>query len=271
MRSKSAIAEPIIATRDAFEIWPPSLDIDTGLSKRIGLLALANDVVIEGEMRRMIANLPIGLHVARVAMPSFGSVEALGALRDHLGAAMENLVPRNRLDVVAFGCTSASAIIGEDEVIRLIQQARGSPILCTNPVAAAARCLEARGAKRIALLSPYPELICAITIEFLRSRGFEVVRTVSFDTVGDENISRISSRSIAEAVTVLADEPSDAIFVSCTALRVVDLIEPLEAATGRLLVTSNQALLADALDLMSSTCAPTGFGRIFALPEARLR
>ena len=244
-----------------FSTWPPTLDAGPGLAGRIGLLALSNDIVIEGEVRHLLAGLDVGLHVGRVAMPRFGSVEALGALREHLGAAVATLVPRNTLDVIAFGCTAASAIIGEAEVTRLIQAARGAAVACTNPIAAAARCMAAQGARRIAILSPYPEQVCAITAGFLRQGGFEVCRVVSFDTVGDETISRIAPRTIFEAAKDLCTADVDTVFISCTALRVVELIAPLEAASGHLVVTSNQAMVADALRHLPRAGTPQGFGR----------
>jgi maleate isomerase len=248
----------------SFEIRRAEFDDGPARLGRIGLLALANDIVIEGEIRRMADGLDLGLYAARVAMPHFGTVEALHSLREQIAAPVARLVPRNKLDVIAFGCTSAAAIIGEGEITRLIQEARGQDVPCTNPVAAAVRCLAAQHARRIALLSPYPEPVCRATVNFLRSCGFECVRILSFDTVGDENISRISPRAIAAAATELAAEDCDALFISCTALRVVDLIQDLEAATGRLIVTSNQALLADALRIAGSPRFPSGFGRILA-------
>ena len=244
-----------------FSTWQPTLDSGPDPAGRIGLLALANDIVIEGEVRRLLAGLDVGLHVGRVAMPRFGSVEALGALRDYLGAAVATLVPRNTLDVIAFGCTAASAIIGEAGVIRSIQAARGAAVACTNPIAAAARCMQAQGTRRIAILSPYPEAVCAITAASLRRCGFEIGRVVSFDTVGDERIARIAPRTILEAATDLGRADVDTVFISCTALRVVELIAPLEAATGHLVVTSNQALVADALRHLPRAGKPQGFGR----------
>lgn len=248
---------------------PPRFDDLSTTRPRVGLLALSNDIVIEEQFRTLVAKMDIGLYVSRVAMPDFGSVEALGSLRHHIADAVKILVPRNEIGVVAFGCTAASAIIGEDEISEIVTRSRGCPVSTTNPISAAVRRLRAIGAKRINLLTPYPEKIAFETIRFLQNAGIEVARTETFDTIGDENISRISPAAIKERAKKLLQEPCDALFISCTALRVVELISPLEAETGKPVVTSNQALLADALDLVGFVGSVNGFGRVLNAVGAR--
>ena len=58
---------------------------------------------------------------------------------------------------------------------------------------------------------------------------------------------------------------ADAVFISCTALRTADVIEDIEAALGKPIVTSNQALAWHALRLMGYEDSVPGLGRLFTL------
>ena len=72
-----------------------------------------------------------------------------------LVAATEVILPGTPLDVVAFGCTSASMVIGEERVFELIRErrARASPAPRRSPPRSPR---SARWAsRRIALLTPY--------------------------------------------------------------------------------------------------------------------
>ncbi|MNV37769.1 Arylmalonate decarboxylase [compost metagenome] len=55
----------------------------------------------------------------------------------------------------------------------------------------------------------------------------------------------------------------DAIFLSCTAIRSLNVIERLERATGKVVITSNQATYWHALRLGKASPSVKGFGRLF--------
>jgi maleate isomerase len=60
------------------------------------------------------------------------------------------------------------------------------------------------------------------------------------------------------------DQPeADAIFISCGALRSVEIIDALEERTGKPVVTSNQAMLWDCLRLAGVNDRMDGLGRLF--------
>ena len=56
---------------------------------------------------------------------------------------------------------------------------------------------------------------------------------------------------------------SDALFVSCTALPVLSLINDLEKELNKPVISSNQALIWDCLELINSNYNIEGFGRLF--------
>jgi maleate isomerase len=65
-------------------------------------------------------------------------------------------------------------------------------------------------------------------------------------------------------VRELAREPAvDGVFVSCTSLRVADIVEELEAELGKPVTSSNHALAWHCLRLSGYTEPVPGFGRLF--------
>jgi maleate isomerase len=86
----------------------------------------------------------------------------------------------------------------------------------------------------------------------------------SFNHENDNEVARIDTSSIRNAMIELGKEPTvDGIFVSCTSLRVVDIAEDVEKATGKPVTSSNLALAWHCLRLAGVNDAIPGFGRLF--------
>ena len=167
-------------------------------------------------------------------------------------------------DIIVFCCTSGSFIRGvgyDQELIARIEQATGRKALTTTTAVIAA--LKALRASRISMGTPYPDDVNTIEVEFLKESGIDVV---SFKGLGITNppfVSRTTSDqlyALAEAV----DHPSaQAIFISCTGLIVVDLISNLEARFKKPVITSNQATLWMAMQLLERD-EPLPLGKLFS-------
>ncbi len=239
---------------------------DEGPASRaaIGLVTLSNDVTIEPELRNFLPLEGVAVYATRIPTSSAGTVEALRALEGHITEAAALIVPEFRIDVMALGCTSGSMAIGPEVVAERIRAARPG-MACTNPVSAAAKGLRALGCKRIALLDPYTDEVNVVVERYVSEQGFDIVDKGSFKQRGDPNIVRVPPRAIFEAGLALASSPAvDGLFISCTALRVSPVIGRLEAALGKPVVSSNQALAWDCLRLAGCDTPVPGFGRLLA-------
>ncbi len=120
----------------------------------IGLVALATDHVCELDLRQIIPQDRLPLYVGRIGFAAEITVETLGAMRDGITAAASLILAGGRLDVLAYGCTSGTMVIGEDEVFARLRAARPG-IACTSPPTAALAALKALRLRRIAVLTPY--------------------------------------------------------------------------------------------------------------------
>lgn len=240
--------------------------LDRGICHRaaIGLIVLATDNTIEYEWRAIMRGLDgVGFYESRLFNATSITPETLAAMEKDVAGATALIKPGERLDVAAFGCTSATIVIGEEPLFARIREARPG-IACTTPITAAIAGFKALGARRIALLTPYVDSINQMMRGFILERGLAVPVVGSYNHDNDNEVARIDAASVRSAVLELGRHPSvDGVFVSCTSIRVAELVEPLEAELGKPLTSSNHAMAWHALRLAKVADAIPGWGRLF--------
>ncbi len=159
-----------------------------------------------------------------------------------IGRAARRLARRGAR-AVAYGCTTGSYVLGPEgdaAIAADMRTASGVPATTTSAAAAAAlRELEVR---RVAVLSPHVDELNARLRTYLEASGFEVVNMVGLNQRGD--IEAIEPTETRDLVATRVDTPAaEAIFISCTGLRTAAIIDELEAALSKPVVTANQATL----------------------------
>jgi maleate isomerase len=244
--------------------------LDKGIASRaaIGLIVLATDQTMEHEFRRLLDLPGVAFYESRILNDAAITPATLKAMEARLAEAADVILPGLPLDVVAFGCTSASMVIGEEQVFARVRAARPG-VACTTPITGAFAAFEALGARRIALLTPYRDDINRFMREYIEARGFTVPVMGSFNEEDDRRAARIDQASIRDAAIELGRADSvDAVFVSCTSLRLLDAVGDIEAALGKPVTSSNHALAWHCLRLAGIDDARPGFGALFDRPAA---
>ncbi|AOJ91579.1 Asp/Glu racemase [Burkholderia multivorans] len=245
--------------------------LDAGISHRaaIGLVVLATDHTIEYEWRKLLAIEGVGFYESRISNSAEITPETLKQMDELIAPGVAVIRPGERLDVVAFGCTSASMVLGEDRVIARIKESRPNAA-CTTPITAARVALNSLGAKRVALLTPYMRTINESMRDYLVSRGVNVVRMGSFEHSDDNEVARIDAQSVRNAILELGrHEDVDAVFVSCTSLRLADQVALIESELGKPVTSSNHAMAWHALRLGGVKDELPQFGRLFTVQNAQ--
>jgi maleate isomerase len=246
-------------------------ETDGGIAERaaLGLIVLATDYTIEHEWRHIFARTPgVALYQSRILNDPTITPETLRAMEPRITACTDVILPGSALDVVAYGCTSASMAIGEEKVFENIRAARPG-VKCTTPITAAFAAFRAFGASRIGVLTPYRADVNQIVADYIRDRGFEVPVFGSFNEENDAVVAAISPQSIGEGVRrIVAERDVDAIFVSCTSVRLAEHAAALEAEVGLPLTSSNHAMAWHTLRLAGIDDRLPDLGRLFDLPLA---
>lgn len=257
-----------VVTRDPAGIRPFAFETDGGVGARaaIGLIVLASDQTIEHEFRLML-NLPgVAVYESRIYNANDITPDSLRAMESEIAQATRLILPGVALDVVGFGCTSASMLLGEDTIGARIHEARPG-IAFTTPVTGAFAGLRALQARRIAVLTPYSDEVNAGIRDYVERAGFEVAAIGSFKERDDRVVARITPAAIADAAErLVVGSDAEALFVSCTSLRLVEQVAALEARIGIPATSSNHALGWHSLRLAGVADSLPQFGRLFTLP-----
>lgn len=246
---------------------PLGFELDAGVAARaaIGLIVLSSDQTIEHEFRRLLGIDGVALFQSRIENDSRITPETLKAMEARITAAADVILPGMTLDVVAFACTSASMVIGEERVFERIRKARPKAVP-TTPITAAFAALEAFEARRIALLTPYRDDVNRTIRRYIEARGIEVVTTGSFEEEDDLRVCRISEGSVKAAAIELGLDPAvEAVFVSCTSLRLAGVVDEIEAVLDKPVTSSNHALAWHCLRLAGIEDRRAAAGRLFRL------
>ena len=242
-------------------------ELDGGIGERaaIGVIVLASDLTIEHELRLLLDLPGVAFYESRIYCDSLATPESLSAMEPKIGPSAALILPGMPLDVVAFGCTSASMVIGESRVFERIQRVRPGT-KCTTPVTAAFAAFEAIGARRIALLTPYREDVNERVRQYVESRGYDVRALGSFSEDDDTRAARIDQRNIRDAAVVLGRQADvDMVFISSTSLRLASIAAEIEAEIGKPVSSSNHALAWHCLRLGGIEDVQPGFGKLFTL------
>lgn len=238
-----------------------TLDGGYGGQGRLGLIVLSTDETLENEARTILADKPVSLVHARIPAQPDVTPEALATMETHM-AATAALLPKG-LDAVGYGCTSGATVIGPERVAELIGAVQESAAV-TNPLSAVLAALEALGAQKIALLTPYVESVNRPLIAAMNRAGIEVLTQASFQQSDDWTVARITEEDTLDAIKgFVKTKDCDAVFASCTNLRTLGILQGAEAATGLPVVSSNLALIWHMLRLARLDVRGWAPGRLF--------
>jgi maleate cis-trans isomerase len=153
-------------------------------------------------------------------------------------------------DVVLWACTSGSFVFGWDGAhaqARALAAASGRPASSTS--LAFVRAVAALGLGRVAVAASYPADVAALFAAFLRRGGTDVVSMTSRGIVTAAEVGTVGEDALAAMVRD-ADRPdADAVLVPDTALHTLALLDDLEAAVGKPVLTANQVTVWEGLRL----------------------
>ncbi|MDY8108828.1 ectoine utilization protein EutA [Fulvimarina sp. 2208YS6-2-32] len=237
------------------------LRFDASDQARLGLIVLSTDLTSERDYARHLAGTGIAIFVNRIAFANPVTPENLRAMQPLLGRAAERILPGETLDAIAFSCTSASVLIGDEAVEAAIHAGgRASPVI--TPPRAAIGALEALGARQISMLTPYGASVGRAMAAYFERHGCLVDRLTALDIADDGAMARLSHASLVDAACRAVSPQAEALFISCTALRAVDVVDVIEQAIGRPVVTSNQAGFWAVMKACGVLEAPLAVGRL---------
>src|SRR5882724_999858 len=189
---------------------------------KIGYVLLATEQTIQDDVMKLRPE-GVGIHMTRAAIPDSITNATLAAQADLLAECASTLLPDGSLDVVCYACTSGSLVIGEERVAAELR--KGAPnARPTSLISGVIRGLRAVGARRIVIATPYLDEINEREAVYLEKAGFDVLAISGLNLEKDSDIVRVAPDFIAEFALSMDRPDADAIFVSCGALRTLDVV-----------------------------------------------
>jgi maleate isomerase len=233
-----------------------------GWRARLGMLLPSGNVAAESQFNAMLPD-GVSLHTTRLKLTGSTDAELL-AMTDRVedGAT---LLADACVDLILFHCTAVSTWDAEmDRALpERITTATGLPATATSRGLMAA--FKALDVRRIVMVSPYIEPINAREKAFLAAHQISVLTTVGLGIAQAKDMITVEPGEWYRLVRAHVSDCADAYFISCTAVRSLEVIADLERDLGRPVVTSNQVAAWHSLRSMGIKDTPAGFGRLFSL------
>lgn len=239
-----------------------------GSRAKLGVIVPPTNTANEAEWNRL-APAGVTIHSTRMALHTDTETdEGRRALREDLAHAAKDLAQAS-VDVIAYGCTAGSMTVPASQLSGFMQDATGRPSVTTAQSLVAA--LRALGVRRVAVATPYHDALNRHEAHFLAAHGFEVValRGMGYGANGPaefRNIARVPTADVYTFARSVVVPAADALLVSCTDLATLDIIDQLEAETGRPVISSNQATFWLALRTAGIADRIAGAGRLLSVP-----
>ncbi|MGC9457741.1 MAG: maleate cis-trans isomerase family protein [Halothiobacillaceae bacterium] len=247
------------------------------LRKRIGLVLPSTNSTCEPDYYN-VSPAGVSIHTARMMLVD-GSAQGGEDGYDRMNDSIEDCaraLATTHVDVAVYGCTSGSFIKGPEydaQVGKLIAGHTHTPVICTSPAVIAG--IRSFGAKRVSVATPYADWVNDRLANYLELCGFEVANVDgNYDETpdGDQQICDQDPEAVMEFAARVFDASADAMLLSCTSWRALEIAEQLEKRIGKPVITSNQATIWAALKALGLTDPIEGYGQLLrnigAAPDA---
>ena len=233
------------------------------VNPKIGVIALSTDFTIEQDYRNICHQIPVDIFVNRIPFENPLNHENYLKMANHIGSVSEQILPSQHIDIIAYGCTSGTIAIGAKKIKEEINKTKPNAKV-TTPITAALKAFKHLGLKNIAVLTPYPKDVNVTVYNYLNDNNINVDSFSSFNLEYDSQIAQVSLASLEKEISKIDLSNVDGLFVSCTALKIVDVLDRVESSQNTVVISSNQAIIWDCLRSIGIDSKIEGYGKLLA-------
>ncbi len=230
---------------------------------RVGLIVLATDVMIEKDFLKVFSGLSADLFVNRITNYNPVTAENLKKMTNNITSVTENILPGEKIDCVVYGCTSGTIVSGYDSIKKKINIAKPDALV-TAPSTAALNALKKKNIKKISIVTPYIKSVNDDVVNFFKNNDFKISSNTYFNIKSDVDIGKVDQDQLFEILSKIDHKDAEALFVSCTSLPVLNIIEKLEKKLSMTVLSSNQALIWETLENINKNNSIKGYGSLFS-------
>lgn len=212
---------------------------------------------LDGSVRLPVVITSVGEDAHRVdALLDLGRAERLADGASELASSAP--------DAVMWACTSGSFVFGPEGARNQasgVAQALGVPASSTS--IAFVDALKHLGLTKVAVAASYPEEVARHFVRFLTAGGAEVVSMGSHGIITAAEVGTLAPDQVV-AMVKAADHPdAEAVLVPDTAMHTLQIVDELEAAVGKPVLTANQVTVWKGLQLLGPVPSLPALGTLF--------
>jgi len=216
-------------------------------SHRIGLIVPSSNTNVEPDFG-FLAPAGVTVHSVRSggydvdAVPD--SDEMRKFVRQSLDQNLQNLTDA-RVDIIAYGCTSATLSDGPEfdaEFCQQLEQKTGKPVVTT--AGALVEALRAMTISKVAFTSPYVKRLSREAVAFLEQSDIQVVKELAFEKeLSSLEQNALTPQDAFDMAIKANHDDAEAVVISCTDYRALEAVVAIEDVITKPVITSNQALM----------------------------
>lgn len=167
-------------------------------------------------------------------------------------------------EAILWACTSGSFVFGWQGARQQAEElAARSGYPASSTSLAFAHATTALGLRSLAVAASYPDDVARLFVDFLGEAGSEVINFGVSDILYASDVGRLGPGEVIAMVRA-ADVPgADAVLVPDTAMHTLAVVDDLEAAIGKPVLTANQVTVWEGLRLLDAVPTIGGLGRLF--------
>ena len=232
------------------------------INPRIGLITLGSDFRIEKDFNNIIYGRDIDLYVNRIHCYNPLTNETLAKMAEDITEVTNDILPGEKIDCVAYGCTSGTVAAGYDVIKKKVNLAKPEAKV-TTPITSTIKALKALKINKISIFTPYTKEINDSVLDYFKKENIIINSLTYFDIASDLDIGKVNKDYLFKVLSRIDLKDSDALFISCTALPALSIIEEIEKKLNKIILSSNQTLIWDTIHQINYKKKINGFGKLF--------
>lgn len=228
--------------------------------RRIGLLLPSSNTTQEPEFTRILPD-GVSLHSARLPLRMVDP-SSTAAIVEDIETESQKLADAD-VDAIVLAATAPSSRNGlgyDQELIKRIEAASGKK--ATTASTALIQALTVLNATRLVIAAPWSDATNATSVAFIEASGFTVLAHSAMGHVSNLEIGLLDEQT-AYDMGVAVDRPdAQAVMLACGNWLTTGIVDRLEAAVGKPVLTTNQVSLWAVLRLADYHAPVFGWGSL---------
>jgi len=237
-------------------------EVSMGWRAKIGIIIPPTGYNFQGEFHALA---PSGVGIITSCIPlERATAECLIEMEDYVEEAAK-VLKGGQPDLIVFGCTSGSLVLGPGSDIALakrIEKVSETRALVTS--SAVVEALKRLKIKKLIVATPYIDEIDKLEKNYLEAMGFEVLKIEGLGISDTQEIVSLNPTLWYRFIKEIYTPSCDGIFISCTGIQTMGIIESIEKDFMRPVVTSTQATLWAALEMLGIKESVNSSGKLWS-------